>query len=80
MDGACNTYRERSTFRVLVEKPPRKGPLENLSVDGRIILKWILIKSVRRTCTGLKWLRIWARCGFLRKRQILSTKFGGFLD
>jgi hypothetical protein len=34
-----------------------------------MVLWWILSKSVRRTCTGLKWLRIWTRCGFIRKRQ-----------
>jgi len=68
MEGSCSTYGERSTFRVLVGKLQGKRPLADLSADGRIILAWILSKSVRRTCTGLKWLRIWLRCGFLLQR------------
>jgi len=31
--------------------------LEDLGVDGRIILEWILNQSVGRTWTGLIWLR-----------------------
>jgi len=31
---------------------------ENVGVDGRIILKCILTKSVGRVWTGLSWLRI----------------------
>jgi hypothetical protein len=31
----------RKTFKILVGKPERERPLEDLSVDGRIILEWI---------------------------------------
>jgi hypothetical protein len=31
----------RSTYTVLVGKSERKRPLVNLSIDGRIIFKWI---------------------------------------
>ena len=37
---------------------------EDLGVDGRIILKWILNKSVGRSWTELIWLRI-GRSGWL---------------
>jgi hypothetical protein len=32
---------EKNTYRVLVGKPEVNRPLENLDVDGRIILKWL---------------------------------------
>jgi hypothetical protein len=44
MGGACGTYgSRRSGRRVLVGKPEkRKDYLEDLGVDRRIILKWVL--------------------------------------
>jgi hypothetical protein len=33
--------------------------------DGRMILKWLLRKSVRRALTGLIWLRIGTGSGLL---------------
>jgi hypothetical protein len=41
--------------RVLVGKPERKRPLEDLRVDGSIILKWISKNRMGRhgvDCTG----------------------------
>jgi hypothetical protein len=32
----------RKTYNILVVKPDGKTPLEELGLDGRIILKWIL--------------------------------------
>jgi hypothetical protein len=31
----------RNIYRILVDKPEGKRPLEGLDVDGRIILEWI---------------------------------------
>ena len=45
---------------------------EDLGVDGRIILEWIL-KEVASVWTGLTWLRIWIRfCGILNSVKILQ--------
>jgi len=45
MGGACSTYGEkRGVYRVLVGKPKENNHLEDLSVDGRIILRWIFRK------------------------------------
>jgi hypothetical protein len=38
MGSACSAYVEgRGVYRVLVEKPEGKRPLENPGIDGRII-------------------------------------------
>jgi hypothetical protein len=40
MGGACSTCEERrGAYRVLVKKPGGKSHLEDLVVDGRVILK-----------------------------------------
>lgn len=36
----------------------KRGNLEELSVDGKIILKWLLRKAIRRAWGGLIWLNI----------------------
>jgi hypothetical protein len=51
-------------YRVLVGKPEEREQLEDLSIDGRIILKWIF-KKWEGTWTGLIWLRIRTRGGLL---------------
>ena len=45
--------------------PQGRENLEALGVDGRILLKWILQKSVGRAWTGLLWLRIGASGGLV---------------
>jgi hypothetical protein len=49
------------------EETPREGyHLQNLGVDGRIILKWIFKKWDGEAWTGLLWLRIGTGGGRLR--------------
>jgi len=46
----------------------KKGDhFEDLGVDGKMILKWALNKSVGRSWTGLIWLRIGRRGRLFRK-------------
>jgi len=48
----------RGVCRVLVGTPEEKGPLGRPSVDGRIILRWILRKWDVVAWTESIWLRI----------------------
>jgi hypothetical protein len=49
----------RGACRIWVGKPEGNRPLgEDIGIDGRIILKWMLRKSVWRAWTELIWLRI----------------------
>jgi hypothetical protein len=41
---------------ILVEKPEEKGHLEDLCIDGRVILKRILKKLDEQAWTGFIWL------------------------
>jgi hypothetical protein len=38
---------------------------QDLGVDGRIILEWMLGKSAGKVWAGFIWLRIGTICGFL---------------
>jgi hypothetical protein len=52
MGEACSAYGERrDVYRVLVGKPKRERPFGRQSVDGRIILRWILRKWNVGGCT-----------------------------
>ena len=45
-------------YRVSIAKPEGKNHLEDISVDRRIILKWIFKRWDGEAWTGLIWLRI----------------------
>jgi hypothetical protein len=59
----------RGTYKVLVGEPKETVHLEDVSVDGRIILKSILKKPFARAWIGLFWLRIETSGGLLCTRQ-----------
>ena len=52
----------------LVRIPEGKNLLENLGVDGRTVVKWVLNSLVRRAWTGSIWLRIGTGGGLLLMR------------
>jgi len=61
MGGACSTHGRRQKL----ENLKRGYHLEELSVDGRIILKLISEKRGRKLWTGFIWLRIGTSGGLL---------------
>ena len=50
--------KRRGIYRVLVGKPEERDLLEDPSLDGRIMLRWIFRKWDVGIWTGLSWLRI----------------------
>jgi hypothetical protein len=42
----------RSAYDILVGKPERKRPLEDIGVDGKVILEWIL------GWVGVDWMNL----------------------
>jgi hypothetical protein len=48
---------KRNARMVLMGNIKERDRFEDLGVDGRIQLKWILKKEVSRMWTGLIWLR-----------------------
>jgi hypothetical protein len=55
----------RGVCGVSVGKPNERRPLEDLALDGRMILEWIVKKSSWMAWTVLIWLGIRESCGLL---------------
>jgi hypothetical protein len=60
----------RGAYRVLVGHLVERDLMEDLGVDGMLILKWILKSWVGETRTGLMWL----------SEPSVSVKYEEFLD
>jgi hypothetical protein len=66
MGGPCSTNgRYEKTYNILVGKPEGRDDLEDLRINGKGILEWILGKYGGRVWTGLIWLRIGTSDGLL---------------
>jgi hypothetical protein len=55
----------RNAYKILVGKRGGKNYSEDLGVDGRIILKWILGRWGGKVWTGFIWLSIGTSGGLL---------------
>jgi hypothetical protein len=56
--------REKNGY-IFSENVKERDAIEDLHVNGRIILKWILKKQDVKVLTGFIWLRIGTSSGFL---------------
>jgi hypothetical protein len=68
--------KRRGAYRVLVGKPEGTVPLEDPSINGRIILRW----SFRKWDVGVWTVLIWLRIGTGGKPLLMRQKFGEFFD
>ena len=66
LGGVCGTYWSRERYiQGFGGKTSGKDNLEDLDVNGKVILKWIIKKWTGEAWTGLNWLRIWTGGGRL---------------
>jgi hypothetical protein len=57
MGGACSTH-VRNAYNVLVESLKGRVHSEDLGVDGRIILEWVVEKEGGKLWIGCIWISI----------------------
>jgi hypothetical protein len=55
----------RGAYNILVGRPEGRRPQEDLGVDGRIALRWVLGEQGLGMWIGFVWLRIGTGCGLL---------------
>jgi len=65
MSGACDMYGGEEMHRVFMCNQKERDCVEELSIDGRIILKLILKRLSGRVWTELIWLGIETRSRLL---------------
>jgi hypothetical protein len=67
MGDSCSTHwrDEKSVQKFWSENLKVRDQSEDLHVDGRIILEWILVKYIGKVWTGFIWLRIGTSGGLL---------------
>jgi len=58
MGGACSSYGAEVHIRFWLGDLRERDKLQDLGVDGRIILKWLLKQWDVGAWTGFIWLRI----------------------
>jgi len=59
MGRVCSTYGMRYGYKIFVEKNLKgKDLLDDLDVDGNIILEWVLGKWSGKLWIGFMWFRI----------------------
>ena len=69
MGGQCGTHEGEWIRRDCCRLTRRKEiHAEDVGMDGRAALKWILQKWDGSACTGFIWLRMWTRGRLLRTR------------